>query len=240
VIRAVTFDFWETLIRERQGHMRTLHVDGWMRELAAAGTPRDRAAVEAAFSASWEVFNRRWMDNRGQYGSADATTYMCEHLGMERDDDLQAQLVDVFRQVGETVDLELAPGIGECLEALRAAGLGVGIVCDAGMTAGAELRGQLARHGVLAAFDAWSFSDETGWFKPARQAFEPALRGLGIDDPSQVAHVGDNRRTDVAGALGMGMLAVRYTGFRDPPPGDGPEASIVLEDHRDLAAALGI
>jgi putative hydrolase of the HAD superfamily len=240
VIRAVTFDFWETLIRERQGHMRTLHVDGWMRELAAAGATRDRAAVEAAFTASWEVFNRRWIENRGQYGCDDATAFMCEHLELDRDDDLTAQLIDVFRDVGETVDLELAPGIGECLASLRAAGVAVGIVCDAGMTGGTVLRGQLARHGILDAFDAWSFSDETGWFKPAREAFEPALRGLGIDDPSTAAHVGDNRRTDVAGALALGMLAVRYTGFRDAAPGDGPEAPIVLDDHRDLAAALGI
>jgi len=240
VIEAVTFDFWETLLGERPAHIRGLHVDGWLRELAGAGSPRDRAAVEAAFEASWEVFERRWVENRGQYSCADATTFMCEHLEVQHDDDMHAQLVDVFRQVGESVELQRAPGIAECLGTLRAAGIRVGIVCDAGMTGGAILRGQLERRGILEAFEAWSFSDESGWFKPAPEAFLPTLRALGVKDPSKAAHVGDNRRTDVAGALGMGMLAVRYTGFRDAPADGGPEAPIVLDDHRDLPAALGI
>lgn len=240
MIEAVTFDFWETLVRERPGHIRQLHVDGWLRELAAAGAPRDRAAIEAAFAASWEVFDRRWVENTGQYSCADATTFMCEHLEVQHDDDVHAQLVDVFREVGETVELELAPGIAECLAALREAGIRVGIVCDAGMTGGEILRGQLARHGVLDAFEAWSFSDETGWFKPAPEAFLPALRGLGVEDPTRAAHVGDNRRTDVAGALAMGMVAVRYVGFRDAPTDGGPEAPIVLDDHRKLPVALGL
>jgi FMN phosphatase YigB (HAD superfamily) len=240
VIEAVTFDFWETLLGERPSHIRGLHVEGWLRELAAAGSPRDPAAVEAVFEASWEVFERRWVENRGHYSCAEATRFMCEHLRVRPDDDVHARLVDVFRQVGESVDLEPAPGIVECLRALRQAGIRLGIVCDAGMIGGTILRGQLERHGILEAFEAWSFSDETGWFKPAPEAFLPALRGLGVEDPSRAAHVGDNRRTDVAGALGMGMLAVRYTGFRDAPADGGPEASIVLADHRDLPAALGI
>ena len=240
MIVAVTFGSWETLIRERQGHMRRLHVDGWVRALASVGIPRKRAQVEAAFTASWEVFDQRWVENRGQYSCVDATAYMCRHLEMEWDDDVHAQLVDVFREVGQSVDLELAPGLVGCLRALRAAGLRVGIVCDTGMTDGALLRGQLERHGVLDSFDAWSFSDETGWFKPAREAFEPTLRSLGVQDPAGVAHVGDDCRTDVAGALAMGMVAVRYTGFRDSPPDTGPEGDLVLHDHRDLPAALGV
>ena len=61
-------------------------------------------------------------------------------------------------------------------------------------------------------FDAWSFSDESGWFKPAAEAFEPALLGLGAD-PAEAAHVGDNERTDIAGAKALGMTAVQYTGL---------------------------
>ncbi len=93
---------------------------------------------------------------------------------------------------------------------------------------------------MLDRFAAWAFSDETGWFKPAPEAFEPALRALGVTDPTRVAHVGDNRRTDVAGALALGMTAVRYTGFRDDPPEAGPEATLVLNDHRELPALLGL
>ena len=61
--------------------------------------------------------------------------------------------------------------------------------------------------------------------------FEHALEGLGGPEPERVAHVGDLRRTDVAGALGMGMTAVRYTGVFDDDSADLPEGHHVLSDH---------
>jgi hypothetical protein len=36
------------------------------------------------------------------------------------------------------------------------------------------------------------------------------------------------------------MVAVRYVGFRDVPTDGGPEAPIVLDDHRKLPVALGL
>jgi FMN phosphatase YigB (HAD superfamily) len=88
-------------------------------------------------------------------------------------------------------------------------------------------------------FDTWSFSDETGWFKPAAEAFVPALQGLGVE-AAETAHVGDSRRTDVAGARSLGMVAVRFTGFHDRPPDTGPEADHVIDDHRTLPVLLGV
>ena len=44
----------------------------------------------------------------------------------------------------------------------------------------------------------------------------------------------------MAGALAMGMTAVRYTYFNDPPPDTGPDGDVVLDDHRKLPAALGL
>ena len=59
---------------------------------------------------------------------------------------------------------------------------------------------------------AGSASTLTGRFKPAPEAFRHALDGLGVD-PSDAAHVGDNARTDVAGAKALGMVAVQYVGL---------------------------
>ena len=105
---------------------------------------------------------------------------------------------------------------------LKDAGVRIGIVCDVGMTASPTLRERLDMFGVLRYFDHWSFSDEVGCFKPWPAVFEHALAGLGVDDPSSAAHVGDSLRTDVAGAQAMGMTAVRYTYFFDAPPTTGP------------------
>jgi putative hydrolase of the HAD superfamily len=154
--------------------------------------------------------------------------------------EVRAELLASFAEVGRTAPLRLAPGAEECLRGLKAADVRIGIVCDVGMTASPTLRERLNMFGVLRYFDHWSFSDEVGCFKPWPAVFEHALAGLGVDDPSSAAHVGDSRRTDVAGAQAMGMTAVRYTHFLDASADDEPEADHVLDDHAKLASALGI
>ena len=240
MIEAVTFDFWETLIHEAPRTMRDAQAAGWVEALGEEGIVASHDDIVAALAENWRVFDERWAANDGQHTAVDAVAVMCAHLGIEPSDALREELTRVFTRVGETVDLELAPGIEECLEALDEAGVSVGIVCDVGMTPSPTLRSRLERHGVLDRFKGWAFSDETGWFKPAREAFAPALEALGVQDPTRAAHVGDRRRTDVAGARNLGMVSVRYAAWSDAPPENGAEADHVLRDHRDLPAALGV
>ena len=245
MLEAVTFDYWQTLVAERPGEMRSGQIGRFALTLEESGQPRGSEELEAAFAENWARFEEHWNENTGQYTPTDTVDFIGERLGIDLRDGVRARLIEGFREVGEAVHLDVAPGIEECLAELRGAGLRLGIVCDVGLTSSPTLRDRLAGFGLLDAFDAWAFSDETGWFKPAPEAFSPALRDLGVSDPARVAHVGDNRRTDVAGALGLGMVAVRYTGLgRDrthAPSGDsGPEATHVIDDHRDLAAALGL
>jgi hypothetical protein len=44
----------------------------------------------------------------------------------------------------------------------------------------------------------------------------------------------------MAGALAMGMTAVRYTFFNDPPADTGPDGDFVVDDHAQLPATLGL
>ncbi len=165
-----------------------------------------------AFAANWALFEDRWRTNAGPWGATQTVDFVGARLGLTLADGLRAALIENFRIVGGTAELELAPGVRECLEALRSAGCVLGIVCDVGLTDSPTLRARLDAFGLLEYFDAWSFSDETGWFKPAEQAFRPALDGLGVPADA-AAHIGDNERTDVAGAKALGMVAVQYTGL---------------------------
>jgi FMN phosphatase YigB (HAD superfamily) len=149
-------------------------------------------------------------------------------------------LVDAMVHAGSDGALRPAPGIGPALRSLLAAGVRTGIVCDVGMTGSPILLSHLQRHGLLSWFDHWSFSDVVGHYKPAPEIFRHALDGLGVRDPSRVAHVGDRLRTDVAGALGMGMIAVRYTGLYDDREEGLSEAHHVLASHDELPRALGV
>lgn len=246
MIRAVTFDFWETLVSEGQGidaeedgSMRSRQLASWRRTLGGAGWSFDEEAIERAFDRNWEVFHESWRENV-QHGRVEATLLICEMLGVDPPDDVRQALLDTFDEAGRGAPLRTAPGIEGCLRNLSAAGVRIGIVCDVGMTPAAILRERLQGFGILAYFDHWSFSDEVGCFKPFPGIFEHALKGLGVDDPASAVHVGDGRRTDMAGALAMGMTAVRYTHFNDPPPDTGPEGHHILSDHAELPATLGL
>jgi putative hydrolase of the HAD superfamily len=246
VIQAVTFDFWETLVSEgngidaeEEGSMREGQRRRWSAILADAGTPVDDRAIERAFDRNWEVFHQRWRSNI-QHGPPEATPVICDLLGIDPPADVRSALVASFAEAGREAPLHLASGVEPTLRSLKEAGVRIGIVCDVGMTSSPTLRERLRMFGVLGLFDHWSFSDEVGCFKPWPGVFHHALAGLGVHEPSRVAHVGDSRRTDVAGALAMGMITVRYTGFSDDPPASGPEAHHVLDDHARLPAALGI
>ena len=52
-------------------------------------------------------------------------------------------------------------------------------------------------------------------------------------EPADAVHIGDLRRTDIAGARAFGMGSVRYRGLADDPE-PGPEADFVIDYHREL------
>ena len=74
--------------------------------------------------------------------------------------------------------------------------------------------------------------------KPSPVIFEHALAGLGDVSPQRAAHVGDIRRTDIAGAHTMGMTAIRYTGISDDTSQTEPEGDHVVSDYADLPPLL--
>lgn len=246
MIEVVTFDYWETLVSEgvgidaeEDGSMRSRQLRRWSKILQDAGFPVDDVAIEQAFTYNWEVFHECWLGNV-QHGPRQGTPLMCEFLGIDPPVEVLEVLVTSFAEVGREAPLQLAPNAQACLRTLKDAGVRIGIICDVGMTYSPTLRARLEDFGVLELFDHWSFSDEVGCFKPFPAVFEHAFAGLGVDDPSRTAHVGDGRRTDMAGAIAMGMTAVRYTYFNDPPADTGPEGDHVLDDHAKLPAAIGL
>jgi FMN phosphatase YigB (HAD superfamily) len=237
-IEAVTFDFWNTLVVDGGGIGRDHRLDAWMGVLEDGGFAVERGALDAAMASSWDTFLEAWKTNQ-QYTHVEAAVEILDQLGYDVPPDVHDQLIASFTYAKENYP-SLTEGIGDCLRTLKDAGVRLGIICDVGMTPSTVLREILDHNGLLDLFDHWSFSDEVGAYKPARQIFEHALEGLGVALPTQAAHIGDLKRTDVSGALDMGMVAVRYTGSFDDAESEGPEATHVIADHAELPAVLGL
>lgn len=239
-VDAVTFDHWNTLVFE-DGDMGLSHlrVDAWAARLANEGHVLTSDELRAVFNKTWDQFVTDWHSGVQRTGE-EAAKHALEQLNLPLTDEVHADLVELFVGVGNGVDFGVTEGLEDALRALKGAGIKVGIVCDVGFTPSTVLRAHLERRGLLEYFDGWSFSDEVGYYKPAREIFDHALATLGNPSPDRVAHIGDLRRTDIAGALGMGMIAIRYSGIFDDPAENGPEATFTLGHFAELPALLEV
>jgi len=243
-LRAVTFDYWNTLIRADGAGFGDRRLTAWLGLLAGEGIDADDQAVRSALAHSGREFDRNWMANR-IYVAEHAVADALDHLGLKVSAATQEGLLRSITHPDPAHAPKPTPNVIAAIETLRAAGVRIGIICDVGLAPSSTLRRHLEGHGMLGLFDHWSFSDEVGCFKPDPVIFRHALAGLGDIDPAAAAHVGDLRRTDIAGAQAMGMFAVRYTGIADDPGAaehgtDGVEGDAVIDDHADLPAVLGL
>lgn len=229
--RVVCFDCWNTVLQERGGaSARTVRAQALADALG--GTTEDGLRWLAA---AWERHVAAWTA-----GEAFTSREMVRWAFAARqvvDPRREAEVVAVWETAALAEGAALTPGVGAAIGALRQAGFRVAMVCDTGFSPGRVVRQLVAAHGI--AFDAWAFSDEVGVPKPAAAMFHAALAPLGVA-PAAALHVGDLRRTDVAGGRAAGLRTVRYRGaFDDPAP--SPEADWVIDDHAALPAiATGV
>jgi putative hydrolase of the HAD superfamily len=233
-VRAITFDFWNTIAAEpAKGSMKKARHAAVLEACESLGL---RHTAEEIGTTVQEVIRHReaaWAEGV-HVSPAEGAGRLADAL--ELDAEQRATVSEAFLGAGREVELTLAPEIGPTLERLAGDGLALGIVCDAGFTGGAILRAFLADQGLLPFFSGWGFSDEVGAYKPAPEIFAAALGMLGAA-PADAVHIGDLRRTDIAGARAFGMASIRYRGLADDLE-PGPEADFVIDDHRELPAVV--
>lgn len=239
MVQAVTFDFWNTLMWEEPGSLKEKRLEVWADALAELGAAVDSAQLERAHDAAHQEYVESWTAGR-QFQVKEAVEHMVARLDGRLGADAEEALVDGFAEGGRRAAIHPSEGVHECLETLKGAGVRIGIICDIGLTPSSVVGELLERADLRRFFDGMSFSDEVGHYKPARAIFEHALEGLGGVPPERAAHVGDRRRTDVGGAIAMGMTAVRYNGVYEDEAVRAPEAEIVLAHLAELPPLLGV
>lgn len=236
-IEAVTFDYWQTLLWEEPGGLQSGRVAAWAGLFEEAGIAVPHGALDAAHQSAFAIATASWKAGV-QYTAGHAGRHVVEQLGVEVPPDVALAVVQAFSDAGRRTVLHVTEGLEDVLRRLRDQGVRIGIVCDVGLTPSPVLRDRLAERDLLQYFDAWAFSDEVGNYKPRPEPFQNVLAALGVDDPTAAVHTGDARRTDVAGARGMGMTSFRYTGVFDDQT-DHPEADHVVSSHTAMLERLG-
>src|SRR5687768_7981313 len=229
-IRAVTYDCWGTLLKDRdwEGAMATRQ--SALRRFLDLSEEEAHALLEEA----WARHDDAWKQIE-TFGPGRMAAYCLEARGVFDDEPIN-ELTKEFEEASIQTGVDGVEGAQETLAALAAAGIRLGLVCDTGFTPGRVVRKLLDDNGLLDHLEVLCFSDEVGVPKPGAEIFDKALAELGVRPPEAV-HIGDLRRTDIAGAQDVGMHAVRFRGVHDDHS-DAREARVVIDRHEEILDLL--
>jgi putative hydrolase of the HAD superfamily len=230
---AVTFDCWGTLIFD---HPKTERGSSYDLRVAALARIGDLSIEDAdeLLQQAWAHHFNAWHEMRG-YGAPGMAEHCLAALRM-LDDRRLHDLTVAFEEASIEFGVGVVAGASDALEEVRRRGLRTALVCDTGFTPGRVVRTLLADKGMAEMLDVMAFSDEVGVPKPHARMFTAALDGIGVA-ANRAAHVGDLRRTDVAGARAAGMGTVRFAGVYDDDS-DLPDADVVITSYDELPAFL--
>ena len=234
----VSFDCWGTLLVEEDWTWaHSLRVMALRDAAREAGLEISRERAGKAFDVAWGRHISLW-ETGGVSGAAEVATWGLAELQVDTAHPALEHLVHRFEEASHTSHVVALDGARTLLRALDTAGTPCVLVCDTGLTPGRVVRSLLDRVGLLEFLREQAFSDEVGAAKPDPRPFLTALEPFGAA-PEDVLHVGDLRRTDVAGARALGMKTVRIRARHDDLAA-GRDADWVVDSHRELAELLGL
>jgi putative hydrolase of the HAD superfamily len=231
-IRAVTYDCWGTLLKDRDWEGAMAIRTGALRRFLDLEDGDARALLNEA----WTHHDEAWKQVE-TFGPGRMAAYCLESRGID-DDDAIAELTRAFEEASLENGVDRVEGALETITVLEDNNIRLGLVCDTGFTPGRVVRELLGDVGLIGHLEVLCFSDEVGVPKPGNEIFAKALAELGARPPEAV-HVGDLKRTDIAGARDIGMRGIRFRGVHDDES-DAPDADICIDRHEQLLEVVGL
>lgn len=235
MIRAVTFDWWNTLVRNSTNdyieRLKEIRLRGIQTILQQYGHAFDYRALSGAYDAQGEQLHAIWQMG-ADLDPAEQIVILLKLLDAKLAGELIAKLIEPYSMAVLKHPPVLSLGALETLKELKARGLKLGLISNTGRSSGAVLREVQRRFGIRDYFDTLTFSNEQKVRKPAREIFERTLRALGVK-ASESVHIGDAPDSDIEGAKSAGMRAIWYNSDGSPVSAD-LKADAVIQDLREV------
>jgi putative hydrolase of the HAD superfamily len=236
VLRALTFDYWDTLyeggaLPERVAMRRT--AVGAL--LGAYGRALPEAQLRALYEESGREAERWWSEEHRGYTTNDRLRWILERASLTPREPCEhvATAADAVDNALLMLPPAMLAGAWQMLRALRRH-FTLAIVSDTGFASGRAQDRLLEKDAARAFFASTIYSMDVGHAKPRPEIFAAAVDTLGVA-PNEILHVGDNERTDVRGALAAGFRAVRLDVVKHGGPS---EAEFVARSFEELTEYL--
>jgi FMN phosphatase YigB (HAD superfamily) len=209
------FDLWGTLI-DAEGPGESQARDARRRQMTADALARSGHTyaphhMAEAFSVAGTELARVHSDGRDLTAEGRTILYL-RHLDPSLADKLDDAAWERLHRALLTPALSnrpsIIPGALEALRDVRALGVPIGLISNAGITPGFVLREIMEGHGLLEYFAHTIFSDEVELSKPTTAIFEIALDEFGVA-PEEAAFLGDQPVLDVLGPQSAGIWSIQ-------------------------------
>jgi HAD superfamily hydrolase (TIGR01509 family) len=237
VIRAITFDYWDTLyeggaLPERVALRRT--AVGAL--LGAYGRQLPEAQLRALYEASGREAERWWSEEQRGYTTQERLRWILERAAVQPSDNCRhvAAAVDAVDNALLMLPPAMLPGAWQMLRTLSRR-FTLAVISDTGFASGRAQDRLLEKDGARKFFSTTIYSMDIGHAKPRPEIFAAAVETLGVA-PNEIIHVGDNERTDVRGALAAGFRAIRLDVVRQGGPSEG---EFVARSFEELTRYVG-
>ena len=214
MIRAVTFDLWNTLFTnisyssERFSYL--------IQKFESEKITFEKKELEREFYKAFDFTN--WDRNilsRDHIYTVDRVEMMLRNLNIHLNSQIISEIVKNFESLMLKFRPLLKKNVTKTLENLSP-DYQIGLISDTGITPGKIIREVLEDYELLQYFEVTIFSDETGIYKPNPAAFQFALKELRVQ-PENTIHVGDLLLTDIKGARACKIKSVWLNDNKQPP-----------------------
>lgn len=239
MIKAITFDFWQTLyadsqeLRRQRQAMRTQLCHQF---LVKNGHNVTTSEVNFGFQAAYNLVAKMWHRHRGVTVDS-CILHLLGTLGISPIQSVVDTLVQLTGEACLNIPPVLIPHSRDTLAQLNTK-YQMGIISDTGLTPSRFVRRLMEKDGILDNFAAQTYSDETAHTKPEVIQFHSTLQQLNVR-PVHAAHIGDLVWTDIVGAKNAGMKAIRFSGVTAKLDNDNDELpDATFDDYRRLETIL--
>lgn len=212
MIKAITFDCWDTLIADDDSRSKQ-RKEHFYEILNKKGLSFSQDEIDDLFSKEAKIFQDHIIENKKTQNSRERVETILKLAGVQ----LQSDEINQMAAYSDKVALEspppIVPGIKEALEGLSKK-YKLAVICNTGWHSAGTVRHLLKDKDLPKYFSHLIFSDEAGVAKPHKQIFEYTVGRLG-HGTEEAVHIGDSEYSDIIGAKEANMRAILFTGVND-------------------------